>query len=530
MSWNTLYKLSQNVVGNEVNPPVAPVAPHPIAPQPVQTTPVAPVNELGAGVRATITTNQYNKKFLVLVGNSAPLHKAINLGLKGGLGFKFFQGTWSKRLDMLTDQDKQVLQSNGVDLSVLNRADDPAYDRPAADPNAPKTPASEQIAAFKKKIEEEMAGSGAGNEVKSMLNHVEKTLDQLANSVDEAAKKEFIRSFLAFSSKFWNYSWHNALLIYLQKRSATYVRGFRQWMEMGRQVNNWDNGIVILAPMYKKYKDENTADPNNPKERTVVFFRAVKVYDISDTQPIPNWKDKNGNGPFEGTPQLKTENEENEHVNVLVQAASAFARRVGVTVDLGKELPDNLGGYSTGGGITVNKNFKGIAQFGTLIHEIAHEVLHWDKDRPTFLPKEQMRQLRQEREIDAESAAYIVLKHYGFESKDAPNYLALWQAGSKEVKNRRDHIVNAVKVIIRGLEDEMGKVVQVPDEEQATETNEMPPATAANWFQRVVLANKSSMSLKLRRMRCRRGEGPCDEQSKPSDFPKDDGENCELSL
>lgn len=86
------------------------------------------------------------------------------------------------------------------------------------------------------------------------------------------------------------------------------------------------------------------------------------------------------------------------------------------------------------------------------MHELAHEVLHWEgKGKRPEGPLEG----KQAKEIDAEATSYIVLKHYGFESNDAPNYLALWKAKGEEVKARRENIRKSVQMIIQGIDSKM---------------------------------------------------------------------------
>jgi len=330
---------------------------------------------------------------------------------------------------------------------------------PAPGMEAPKaeTPANKTLEDMRKAIDDELSSGKASDKAKRLLESVDKLLDKLATSVDEAAKQEFIKSFLSFAAKFHRYSLSNQILIWLQKRDSTYVSGFKQWMEKGRQVMKWDEGITIIGSDAKKRsltEDEKARlSPGSEKEYAEwrVYF-PVTVYDISSTEPVPNWKGKEGQAPFE-PPRLhsKDAQDEMEHVTVLVQAAMRFANSVGIKVDLEKEIEEQTGGYSGGKEIAVNKLYKGISQFGILAHEIAHEVLHQD-------PQAKRLWTRQEKEIDAETTAYIVLSHYGFESKSAPDYLALWKAKGEDVKRRRNQVSKAVQVIIKGINDEMSKL------------------------------------------------------------------------
>jgi len=107
------------------------------------------------------------------------------------------------------------------------------------------------------------------------------------------------------------------------------------------------------------------------------------------------------------------------------------------------------GGYSAGGKVAINNTFKGINLFSTFVHEVAHEILHWkNKD---------VQSTSQEKEIDAETTAYIVLNHFGFETKDTSNYLALWRAKGDDVRARRKNIQQASKEIINGIKSQEEK-------------------------------------------------------------------------
>ena len=55
-------------------------------------------------------------------------------------------------------------------------------------------------------------------------------------------------AWLATAAKFRTYSFHNTLLIGLQRPDATAVAGYKVWQQLGRQVNKGEKGIVLLAP------------------------------------------------------------------------------------------------------------------------------------------------------------------------------------------------------------------------------------------------------------------------------------------
>ncbi len=86
------------------------------------------------------------------------------------------------------------------------------------------------------------------------------------------------------------YSPRNAMLIAMQKPTATDVAGFGEWKERGRHVRKGEHGIRIMAPAgtyTAKGKDEAPADaPEGTEGKQFVRFRAVSVFDISQTDPI----------------------------------------------------------------------------------------------------------------------------------------------------------------------------------------------------------------------------------------------------
>jgi hypothetical protein len=79
----------------------------------------------------------------------------------------------------------------------------------------------------------------------------------------------------------------------------------------------------------------------------------------------------------------------------------------------------------------------------TLIHEIAHEILH-DRQARAGMDSET-------RELEAEATAYIVADRYNLDN-ESPNYLALWDADSKKLAARFDRVRQAAAQIITAIE------------------------------------------------------------------------------
>lgn len=87
------------------------------------------------------------------------------------------------------------------------------------------------------------------------------------------------------------YSPRNAMLIAMQRPDATDVAGFREWVSRGRHVRKGEHGIRIMAPAgtYKAKGDAEAAsdapESDDGKDKEFIRFRAVSVFDISQTDP-----------------------------------------------------------------------------------------------------------------------------------------------------------------------------------------------------------------------------------------------------
>jgi N-terminal domain of anti-restriction factor ArdC len=82
------------------------------------------------------------------------------------------------------------------------------------------------------------------------------------------------------------YSINNQLLIALACPDATYVCGFRAWLQLGYQVRKGEKVIWILAPMTAKREQEAHNAAEEASEERRVFFRAVPVFDRSQVAKI----------------------------------------------------------------------------------------------------------------------------------------------------------------------------------------------------------------------------------------------------
>jgi len=251
-------------------------------------------------------------------------------------------------------------------------------------------------------------------------------LETLALETDQARKSEEMQKYLNFVAKFHNYSPSNIFLIMLAKPDATMVAGFQAWKKMGRYVKKGEHGIPIFAPMIHK------EDPDRDDSPKVLHgFRVVYVYDVSQTDgeplpPVPDWK----------SPEKNAE---------LNEKLILFAENKGIKVSF-KELPGETQGMSKGGAIEISP----YAGTKTLIHEIAHELMHQSKI---------LFESRESKEIEAEAVAYTVASYFGINKLRCSNYLALFGAKKNDLFLSLQRIQMTVTEIINGIDGGFCEVV-----------------------------------------------------------------------
>jgi hypothetical protein len=166
------------------------------------------------------------------------------------LGYRSFRGAYTKQIindniEQTYTELKNIEKSFGVEVDFSALDDIKTQLTPL-----PSEPASGQLTDFIQKLKAEIAQTPASDQAKMLSEMIEKHLEELATSVDEAAKQEFLKEFFDFASKFWNYSASNLLLIFFQTAGkASYVRGKKQWEGLGRRVRPGEPSILILAPV-----------------------------------------------------------------------------------------------------------------------------------------------------------------------------------------------------------------------------------------------------------------------------------------
>lgn len=241
------------------------------------------------------------------------------------------------------------------------------------------------------------------------------------------------QAYLDTQSKFHSYSFGNALLIALQNPDATRVAGYRKWQELGRQVRKGERGLSILAPIIRTQRDES--GDKDKDRKYVAGFTTASVFDVSQTEgePLP-----------EIAPLLTGVAAEGQFQS-LFDVADSFGFRVEK-----QELSGGTNGYCSHVEklIVVESRNDEVQQVKTLAHELGHALLH---EEGSDLPREQ-------KEIEAESVAYVVSNALGIDSGQYSfGYLTSWAHGDpetveKQLKDSGQRIQKAAHRIIEAVE------------------------------------------------------------------------------
>ena len=248
----------------------------------------------------------------------------------------------------------------------------------------------------------------------------------------ESGHSEVLTAYLGSIAKFHVYSFGNIMLIARQKPDATNVAGFRAWNSLGRFVKRGEKGILILAPMVGKWRNQEKGpvaegDEKNSAEPRLYGFRAVYVFDISQTEgkELPTLTEVNGDVSGYRERLLKFVDAQN--VGLCFSETIAPAK-----------------GLSHGGKITLLSGMQPAEEFSTLVHEIAHEMLHRG-DRRALTTK-------QVRETEAEAVAFVVGQAVGLQNGTASqDYIQLWHGDANLLRESLEAVQQTAAVILEGI-------------------------------------------------------------------------------
>lgn len=116
--------------------------------------------------------------------------------------------------------------------------------------------------------------------------------------------------------------------------------------------------------------------------------------------------------------------------------------------------------------IAIQEGMSEVQTVKTTIHEMAHQKLHSIKAQQL----KEGKQSRASKEVEAESVAYVVCKHFGIDTSDYSfSYVAGWSEGKEtpEFKESLQTIRRAASEMITSLDDKFMELNQMLQEQRA---------------------------------------------------------------
>ena len=314
----------------------------------------------------------------------------------------------------------------------------------------------------------------------SRAERIKELTDRLEQGVKDLFESDRFSTYLRVMSKFHPYSLNNVLLIFMQFPGATRVAGYHAWKkDFGRTVKRGEKGIKIFAPCpYQAFMERDKCDPDTrrpildsdgkPVRETVLVqrqsFKIVTVFDVSQTEgrELPRLGVEELSGTVEQFQSLCNALEQLSPVPVRYEAPAS---------------PNAKGSYShMEQCVYVRPGMSQTQTLKTLIHEIAHAKLHAlpvENGAVTAPPEKD----RQTREVEAESVAYVVCRHFGVDTSDYSfGYVAGWSRGRgmEELKASLECIRSTAAALIDGIESRCPELFPKPLKQERQKKRQSP--------------------------------------------------------
>ena len=263
--------------------------------------------------------------------------------------------------------------------------------------------------------------------------------EKLTGAVEELVTGDDWADALRFAARFRSRSFNNVMLIWTQHQAnyeagtvaspfPSYVAGYRQWQQLGRQVEKGQRGYQILAPVTGRFASARPSDPaswyrlgkgQKPQPGEVVRTRMVGakpayVWDVSQTagDPIPE--------PPAPT-LLEGEAPEGLSDGLIRQVEDAGFTLMRVPHEGMIHGANGMTDFENKT-VAVRENMDPAAQAKTLAHELAHVLMHGPD-------QEDARQHRGIGEVEAESVALMVGAAHGMDTSGYTiPYISTWAA------------------------------------------------------------------------------------------------------
>lgn len=337
-------------------------------------------------------------------------------------------------------------------------------------------------------------------EDKKRQETIDKAIETMNKGIYEYLDSDRFKTLLDTMSKFHDYSMNNTLLILGQNPRATHLAGYNKWQQdFNRQVKRGEKGLMIWMPVEIKVKekqyvlDENGNrilgdDGKFKKEEVVVKKHTFKIgytFDVSQTEQIE------GKEVIELSPVKDLEGSVKDY-QALTKALMEISP-VPITIEAFEGSAKGCYNPLTNE-IKIQPEMSEVQTIKTMIHEIAHSIVHSNENLDQLKQKENIEFSKSEREVQAESIAYIVSSHLGIDTSDYSfPYVATW--GLSTEPSDLENVKQNLKCIKSTSFDLTSKIDTYMEQLQTQqEQNKVNVQIAINWSENGTVAQYSEES------------------------------------
>ena len=389
----------------------------------------------------------------------------------------FYKEVWLKKIQ---EENKKVKDSDGDGLT------DDEEIALGTNPYSPDTDGDGILDSVEKASGTDATNpSDTPDSRKEEMNKRDLTLSEMIKAKNTAALNQHLqegikdyfdsdnyKNFLEGMSHFNNYSVRNIQLIKAQLPEASMVASFNEWKKRNGHVNKGEKALYVQAPITVIKKDADgkpVINADTGEKETFTYFKPVPVFDISQVSPV---KGKELDLPKMGGAIPSQINKE-YYQNVYRSLRDISQKENGIPIRF-RELEKSDGFYSpTTNEITIKKGMTYEQTLSTLIHEMAHSELH---NKKSLTERFEGKLTRSSKELQAESVAYVVSNHLGFDtSNDSFAYLASWSQepdGLENLKAQLEIVQEEANSLMKRIDKHLAKYqnLTVSKNEKLTES------------------------------------------------------------
>lgn len=230
-------------------------------------------------------------------------------------------------------------------------------------------------------------------------------------------------------------SFRNFLLLLAQRDDVEHAATFQAWRAMGRLVKRGEKALYVLKPRFARKSEGHVDDA-----KKLIGFGVLPLFSLDQTEGPPLESrveplDFEESSTFEHTV---------EQLRALALARCSHVASIELRP---RALTDNEGWagwfHRPTRSIVVLTDAPPQQQFATLVHELAHAILHGEENHHD----------KRRKEVEAESTAFVVCHALGLDtSRFSLPYVASWANGDvDEVASAGENVRRAAITILDAL-------------------------------------------------------------------------------